>query len=922
MPAALSAQESSAEPSTPTPAATDQVKAKAEAGDAAAECDLGMRYARGDGVPKDFSEALKWLRKAADQGYAEAQCQLGNAYVQGEGITKDMVQGYKWILLAAAQGHPLAQKNVTMFESKLTAPQLAMARALAGAFRAGDLSGPKPSRASGSEISKFVRVEPLPTLPPVPVPPVQNGPMSLKERAEAGDAAAQCQLGLSYSDGVNGLPKSDSEAARWLTKAAEQNNALAEFNLGVFYAQGWGLRKNLAEACKWYLKAAEQNNQDAEINLASCYLNGQGLRKSSAEAYKWYYKAAQQNVGQNLGAAQGGLGYCYMNGVGVQRNDVQAYKWCALSAAKGDSNAQSYLATLESRMSRSAIAQGQALVREFAPAEGAPAEGTTPYVPATVPSDQTEVANKIIALSEELKNPKRDTLINLLKEYNVLDHNFSTDPKSRVALLPQRLELLLALEKAQQWQAMGIAMTHYRLVAGRSLQNRPAWDAEAAIQIGRSNEVEKWLAKAGNAFPKDPEVDLWKAAISEKQSRWPQALAQASSALAKAKPGSNVALPAVTAKAYFYKFRALLYLGRLPEAKIALNQALALDNTNAEFNHMQATLAFAELNKLVWSDIYQETVPLGIYHLFASGAGKSLAGSLCGFKLTTLTPSPRTVRMTVEIPEVTETLTQSVLLLPGKTAGLLLTPPLKSNFDPSALRADRPAVLVVNIIDEATNNSLLSRSLPVKLMPFDSLPFSIKTPQNTHPTLYEFMGAWVTPNSPAIEQFLTAAKARAPRQTFDGPQSASLPQVKAMFDELKSTGVSYVMDPDIFSRFDHIQRTRFPREVLASHNAQCVESTVLFASLLESIGLDPYIVRIPGHAFVGWEPTKRDYATPGTIYYLETTWVSSTSFERAMDQAAETAENHKAEFKVPNSGSVLLKISDLRKAGISPQPYQ
>jgi hypothetical protein len=41
-----------------------------------------------------------------------------------------------------------------------------------------------------------------------------------------------------------------------------------------------------------------------------------------------------------------------------------------------------------------------------------------------------------------------------------------------------------------------------------------------------------------------------------------------------------------------------------------------------------------------------------------------------------------------------------------------------------------------------------------------------------------------------------------------------------------------------------------------------------------------------------------------------------------MDQAAETAENHKAEFKVPNSGSVLLKISDLRKAGITPQPYQ
>ncbi|MEY2602227.1 MAG: uncharacterized protein QOJ36_1546, partial [Verrucomicrobiota bacterium] len=614
-------------------AAAAQVKAKAEAGDAAAECDLGMRCVRGDGVPKDYPEAVKWLHKAADQGYAEAEYQLGNAYcygyvvatdydqaftwygkaagqgnveaeahmgvcyalgygvqkddnlaagwyrkaaelnnalaqnnlgtasMQGRGVTKDVVQGYKWILLAAAQREPGARENVTKFASRLTSSQLAQARALADAFRAADLSGattpvppiptptparliadngtPKPSRDSG--------LAPLPTIPTfTPFPTSPSAPVSLRDKAEAGDADAQCQLGLSYSDGVNGLPKSDSEAVRWLTKAAEQNNALAEFNLGVFYAQGWGLRKNWAEACKWYLKAAEQNNQDAEINLANCYLNGQGVRKSSVEAYKWFNKAAQQNGGQNVGAAQGGLGYCYMNGIGVRRDDVQAYKWYALAAGKGDSSAQSNLATLESRMSRSAIAQAQGLVREFAPGEGAAPVGEAPVISATGPTNHTEAEGKIIALSDELKTPKRDIrkiLTDLCNEYNVLDHNIVTDPKSRVALLPQRLEFLLALEKAYQWQNMYTAMVHYRLVAGRSLQNRPAWDAEAAIQIGRSDEVEKWLAKVGTAFPKDPEVDLWKAVISEKQSRWPQALAQASSALAKAKPGSNVALP-------------------------------------------------------------------------------------------------------------------------------------------------------------------------------------------------------------------------------------------------------------------------------------------------------------------------------------------------------------------------------------------
>jgi uncharacterized protein len=454
-------------------AAADQVRTKAEAGDAAAECDFGMRHVRGDGVPKDYSEAVKWLRKAADQDYADGQRQLGNAYfngmgvekdydqafalyskaakqgnieaqaslgvcyefgrgvqkddslavgwyrkaaeldnaraqnnlgnayLQGRGLTKDVVQGYKWILLSAAQGNQFAKKNVTTFESKLTAPQLAMARALADAFRAADLSGhttplpplptpsrsiadngtPSPSRNSGSRNPLFV---PLPTVPPAPPPA-----MSLRDRAEAGDAEAQCQLGLSYLNG-NGVPKSLSDGASWLSKAAKQNNALAEYNLGVCYERGLGLQKNQAEAYKWYLKAAEQNDANAEFNLGNFYLNGEGVRKSSAEAYKWFYKAAQQNVGQNVGSAQGNLGYCYMNGVGVRRDDVQAYKWCALGAAKGSRSAPNNLAILERRMPRSAIAQAETLVREFAPGEGAGPEGGSQGVPAEGGGSQSQ----------------------------------------------------------------------------------------------------------------------------------------------------------------------------------------------------------------------------------------------------------------------------------------------------------------------------------------------------------------------------------------------------------------------------------------------------------------------------------------------------------------------------------------------------
>jgi len=32
-----------------------------------------MMYDKGQGVPQDYAEALKWYRKAAEQGFAEAQ---------------------------------------------------------------------------------------------------------------------------------------------------------------------------------------------------------------------------------------------------------------------------------------------------------------------------------------------------------------------------------------------------------------------------------------------------------------------------------------------------------------------------------------------------------------------------------------------------------------------------------------------------------------------------------------------------------------------------------------------------------------------------------------------------------------------------------------------------------------------------------
>ena len=84
---------------------TDKIaalRAKAEAGNAVAQCTLGLFYSLGEGLPKDATVAAKWFRLAAEQGNARAQINLGVLYLTGEGVPKDVVEAYAWFQVATA----------------------------------------------------------------------------------------------------------------------------------------------------------------------------------------------------------------------------------------------------------------------------------------------------------------------------------------------------------------------------------------------------------------------------------------------------------------------------------------------------------------------------------------------------------------------------------------------------------------------------------------------------------------------------------------------------------------------------------------------------------------------------------------------------------------------------------------------------
>ena len=66
----------------------------------------------------------------AEQGHAEAQFNLGVLYANGRGVPKDYVRAYAWVNLAAAQGEKNAVKAKDILRPHMTADQIARAQDL------------------------------------------------------------------------------------------------------------------------------------------------------------------------------------------------------------------------------------------------------------------------------------------------------------------------------------------------------------------------------------------------------------------------------------------------------------------------------------------------------------------------------------------------------------------------------------------------------------------------------------------------------------------------------------------------------------------------------------------------------------------------------------------------------------------------
>jgi hypothetical protein len=200
------------------------------------------------------------------------------------------------------------------------------------------------------------------TVAAVPGTPAKLSSMALtalKEKAQAGDAAAQCDLGRAYEDG-NGVSQNYELAAKWYRAAGDQGNAVAQSDLGTLYRSGLGVVHDEQEAVGWYRKAAKQKNANGMFNLATAYYNGDGIVTSDSIAYAWFLlaqEAGSKSAGDAVSRAEAELkpwaiddglkriSAMYDKGDELNQDFAESTKWLRKAAMRGDSEAQMGMAT-------------------------------------------------------------------------------------------------------------------------------------------------------------------------------------------------------------------------------------------------------------------------------------------------------------------------------------------------------------------------------------------------------------------------------------------------------------------------------------------------------------------------------------------------------------------------------------------------
>lgn len=156
---------------------------------------------------------------------------------------------------------------------------------------------------------------------------------------------------------------------------------------------------------------------------------------------------------------------------------------------------------------------------------------------------------------------------------------------------------------------------------------------------------------------------------------------------------------------------------------------------------------------------------------------------------------------------------------------------------------------------------ILKEEHPVELSPYDEM--------SNYSNDEILRAAFVTPNHPEITKLITKVNNMKGEKYgnysivgYTDGKDEVIRTVECIYEVIRNEEIAYVISKPGFTLGK--QRVRLVDEVLREKQGNCMDLTCLFASLLEAAGLNPAIIILSDHAFVGvW--TSNKHLSPAVI---------------------------------------------------------
>lgn len=306
--------------------------------------------------------------------------------------------------------------------------------------------------------------------------------------------------------------------------------------------------------------------------------------------------------------------------------------------------------------------------------------------------------------------------------------------------------------------------------------------------------------------------------------------------------------------------------------------------------------------------------------------------------------------------EVTVTITCDAIMepstitvtLPEAGETYIIRPKIKYKYDQLAKRSQTGPITVSFEVESGDESEEQTETLTLRSI--NDCPYSLKKEDSWTSVRFMF-AAYVNEQHPFVDKVLREALDTKIVDSFTGYQAKDknevYKQAYALWHALSKRDVRYSSITNIVAESDTVgsQHIRLIDESINNAQANCVDGSVLLASLLRKVGIEPILVHVPGHCYLAFylDEAGKEYVG------LETTLIGSSiegdapnvkgledvvdednqsenswkTFAAAVAHGTANLKKHDKDFKDPaNHNYMLISVAGARKAGILPIGFQ